>query len=148
VLPLLLNRLESQEVVVHTYAAVALDRILSMRPGGSTTLMYACPLPPVASPSSSNCAGSHPRTCNRSRHSFSMSSSLRSASNKARSARQRTTFSCVVRVPFVPCVLVPDQCLSRCCESHHHGEAGSRRGVHYCSPEARRHPPQSRPKSE
>jgi exportin-2 (importin alpha re-exporter) len=43
VLPLLLSRLESQEVVVYTYAAVALDRILSMRVGGSTTLMYALP---------------------------------------------------------------------------------------------------------
>ncbi|KAI9448619.1 armadillo-type protein [Lactarius psammicola] len=41
VLPLLLNRLESQEVVVYTYAAVALDRILSMRVGGSTTLMFS-----------------------------------------------------------------------------------------------------------
>ena len=41
VLPLLLNRLESQEVVVYTYAAVALDRILSMRTGGSMTPMYA-----------------------------------------------------------------------------------------------------------
>ena len=40
-LPLLLNRLESQEVVVYTYAAVALDRILSMRTGGSMTPMYA-----------------------------------------------------------------------------------------------------------
>ena len=43
VLPLLLNCLESQEVVVYTYAAVALDRILSMRVGGSTTLMYVFP---------------------------------------------------------------------------------------------------------
>ena len=34
VLPLLLNRLESQEVVVYTYAAVGLDRILSMRTRG------------------------------------------------------------------------------------------------------------------
>ncbi|KAI9431167.1 importin alpha re-exporter [Lactarius indigo] len=41
VLPLLLNRLESQEVVVYTYAAVALDRILAMRVGGSTTLMFS-----------------------------------------------------------------------------------------------------------
>ncbi|KAH8981961.1 CAS/CSE protein [Lactarius hatsudake] len=41
VLPLLLNRLESQEVVVYTYAAVALDRILAMRLGGSTTLMFS-----------------------------------------------------------------------------------------------------------
>ena len=46
VLPLLLNRLESQEVVVYTYAAVALDRILSMRTGGSMTPMYA--LPPLS----------------------------------------------------------------------------------------------------
>ncbi|KAN0129949.1 Cse1 domain containing protein [Lactarius tabidus] len=38
VLPLLLNRLGSQEVVVYTRAAVALDCILSMRAGGSTTL--------------------------------------------------------------------------------------------------------------
>ena len=37
VLPLLLSRLE---VVVYTCAAVALDRILSMRVGGSTTLVY------------------------------------------------------------------------------------------------------------
>jgi hypothetical protein len=40
VLPLLLSRLDTQDVVVYTYAAVALDRILSMRMGGSTTLMY------------------------------------------------------------------------------------------------------------
>ena len=38
-LPLLLSRLDSQDVVVYTYAAVALDRILSMRVGDSTTLM-------------------------------------------------------------------------------------------------------------
>ena len=53
VLPLQLNRLESQDVVVYMYAAVALDRILSMRTGGPITLMYAC-LIPVESPSSSN----------------------------------------------------------------------------------------------
>ncbi|KAN0129449.1 Cse1 domain containing protein [Lactarius tabidus] len=41
VLPLLLNRLGSQEVVVYTRAAVALDCILSMRAGGSTTLMFS-----------------------------------------------------------------------------------------------------------
>ena len=53
-LPLLLNRLESQEVVVYTYAAVALDRILSMRIGGSTTFMYASlHLPSVVSALSS-----------------------------------------------------------------------------------------------
>jgi exportin-2 (importin alpha re-exporter) len=40
VLPLLLNRLDSDDVVVYTYAAVALDRILSMRVGDSTVLMY------------------------------------------------------------------------------------------------------------
>jgi Cse1 len=40
VLPLLLSRLDSQDVVVYTYAAVALDRILSMRVGDSTILMY------------------------------------------------------------------------------------------------------------
>lgn len=39
-LPLLLSRLDSQDVVVYTYAAVALDRILSMRVGDSTILMY------------------------------------------------------------------------------------------------------------
>ena len=39
-LPLLLSRLDSQDVVVSTYAAVALDRILSMRVGDSTILMY------------------------------------------------------------------------------------------------------------
>ena len=38
-LPLLLNRLNSDDVVVYTYAAVALDRILSMRVGDSTVLM-------------------------------------------------------------------------------------------------------------
>ncbi|KAI0248954.1 importin alpha re-exporter [Lactifluus subvellereus] len=41
VLPLLSSRLESHDVVVYTYAAVALDRILSMRVGGSTTLMFS-----------------------------------------------------------------------------------------------------------
>ncbi|KAI0296781.1 armadillo-type protein [Multifurca ochricompacta] len=40
VLPLLLNRLESKDVVVYTYATVALDRILSMRVGDSTTLLF------------------------------------------------------------------------------------------------------------
>jgi hypothetical protein len=50
VLPPLLNRLESQKVVVYTYAAVALDRILSMRAGGSTTLMCACSSFPLPSP--------------------------------------------------------------------------------------------------
>lgn len=39
VLPLLLNRLDSNDIVVYTYAAVALDRILSMRVGDSTVLM-------------------------------------------------------------------------------------------------------------
>ena len=39
-LPLLLSRLDSRDVVVGTYAAVALDRILSMRAGDSTMLMY------------------------------------------------------------------------------------------------------------
>ncbi len=39
-LPLLLSRLDSQDVVVYTYASVALDRILSMRVGDSTVLMY------------------------------------------------------------------------------------------------------------
>jgi exportin-2 (importin alpha re-exporter) len=47
VLPLLLNRLDSDDVVVYTYAAVALDRILSMRVGDSTVLMCA-PLVKVA----------------------------------------------------------------------------------------------------
>ena len=40
VLPLLLSHLNSQDVVVYTYAAVALDRILSMRVGDSTILLY------------------------------------------------------------------------------------------------------------
>jgi exportin-2 (importin alpha re-exporter) len=39
VLPLLSSRLESHDVVVYTYAAVALDRVLSMRVGESTSLM-------------------------------------------------------------------------------------------------------------
>ena len=50
VLPLQLNCLESQEVVVYTYAAVALDRILSMRTGGSMTPMYFVPSPPSSRP--------------------------------------------------------------------------------------------------
>ena len=56
-IPLLLNCLESQEVVVYTYAAVALDRILSMRIGGSPTLMYALSLrlpPPLPTTLSSS----------------------------------------------------------------------------------------------
>jgi exportin-2 (importin alpha re-exporter) len=40
VLPLLLGHLDSNDVVVYTYAAVALDRILSMRVRDSTVLMY------------------------------------------------------------------------------------------------------------
>ena len=40
VLPLLLSRLDSQDIVVHTYVAVALDRILSMRVGDSNILLY------------------------------------------------------------------------------------------------------------
>ena len=98
VLPLLLNCLESQEVVVYTYAAVALDRILSMRIGVTMTLMYAFPL--IASSSSSNFAGFHPRTSNRLRRSFSTSSLQRSESRTARSARRRMTSLCVVRVSF------------------------------------------------
>jgi exportin-2 (importin alpha re-exporter) len=47
VLPLLLNRLDSSDVVVYTYAAVALDRILSMRVGDSTILMYAPRIKPT-----------------------------------------------------------------------------------------------------
>ena len=46
VLPLLLSGLESQEVVVYTYAAVALDRILSTRVGGSRR--SCTPLPTLA----------------------------------------------------------------------------------------------------
>lgn len=42
-LPLLLSRLDSPDVVVYTYAAVALDRILSMHMGDSTILMYVSP---------------------------------------------------------------------------------------------------------
>ncbi|KAI0262819.1 Cse1-domain-containing protein [Gloeopeniophorella convolvens] len=41
VLPLLLTRLESTDVVVYTYAAVALDRILAMRVGNSPRLMFS-----------------------------------------------------------------------------------------------------------
>jgi exportin-2 (importin alpha re-exporter) len=78
VLPLLLNRLGSQEVVVYTRAAVALDCILSMRAGGSTTLTYDYPL--LFSPRLTvKFAGSHPRTCSRSCRGLSMSSSPRSA---------------------------------------------------------------------
>lgn len=46
-LPLLLNRLDSSDVVVYTYAAVALDRILSMRVRDSTILMYAPRIKPA-----------------------------------------------------------------------------------------------------
>ena len=147
VLPLLLNRLESQEVVVYTYAAVALDRILSMRTGGSMTPMYA--FPPIASSSSSIFVGSHLRTCNHLRRSFSTSSLPRSASRTARSARRRTTSLCVVRVPFrSPRVGASSVVFPRCCESYHHREAGSRRGVRYCLAETCRHPAQSRSKPE
>ena len=123
VLPLLLNRLESQEVLVYTSAAEALDRILFMRTGGSMMPMYT--FPPIALSSSSIFIGSHPRTCNRRCPSFSTSSSRRSESRTARSAvleplafrsvslhdesGRRTTFSCVVRMPFDPCMLVSDQ---------------------------------------
>ena len=44
--------------------------------------------------------GFHPWTYNRSRRSFSTSSSRRSESRTTRSARRRTTSLCVVRVPF------------------------------------------------
>ena len=107
VLPLLLNRLESQEVLVYTSAAEALDRILFMRTGGSMMPMYA--FLTIALSSSSIFVCSHPRTCNRSRRSFSTPSSQRLESRTARSARRRTTFSCVVCMPFDPCVLVSDQ---------------------------------------
>ena len=39
--------LELQEVVVYMYAAVELDRILSMHSGGSMTPMYALPSLPL-----------------------------------------------------------------------------------------------------
>ncbi len=48
VLPLLLSRLDSDDVVVYTYAAVALDRILSMRVGDSTILMYVPRVKPTS----------------------------------------------------------------------------------------------------
>ena len=47
VLPLLLV---SQEVVVYTYAAVTLNRILSMRTGGSMMPLYAFPSLPSPHP--------------------------------------------------------------------------------------------------
>ena len=72
VLPLLLNCLELQEVVVYTYTAVALDRILSMCTGVTMTPMYA--FPPIALSSSSIFVGFHLWTYNRSRPSFSTSS--------------------------------------------------------------------------
>ena len=52
VLPLLLSRLDSQDVVVYTYAAVALDRILSMHVGDSTISMYVflASYPPLLAP--------------------------------------------------------------------------------------------------
>ena len=75
VLPLLLSHLESQQVVVYTYAAVALDRILSCAwavPRGSCT---GLPLPPVTSILIVKFAGSDLRTCSRSCVSFWMFSS-------------------------------------------------------------------------
>ena len=47
-LPLLLSRLDSRDVVVYTYAAVALDRILSMRVGDSTVLMCVLCVDPAS----------------------------------------------------------------------------------------------------
>ena len=46
------------------------------------------------------------------------------------------------------CVLCLISVLPRCCESYHHGEAGSRRGVRHCLAETCRNPPQSRSKPE
>ena len=147
VLPLLLNRLESQEVVVYTYAAVALDRILSMRTGGLMTPMYA--FPPIASSLSSIFVGFHPWTYNLSHRSCSTSSSRRSASRTARSARRRTTSLCVVRVLFRSLrVGASSVVFPRCCEGYHHCEAGSRRGIRHCSAKTCRHPTQSRSKPE
>ena len=133
-LPLLLNRLESQEVVVYTYAAVVLDRILSMRTGGSMTPMYA--FPPIASSSSSNFVGSHPWTYDRSR--LSMTSPPRSESRTARSAQNHFLMHCACA--FRALVLCLISRLSRCCKSYHRGEAGPCRGVRHCLAQTRRHP--------
>ena len=76
-----------------------------------------CPLPPIVSPSSSNVVSSHPWTCNCSHPSCYMSYLPKSASRTFRSARQRTTFSCVVCMPFTPSVLCPISVPPRCCES-------------------------------
>jgi hypothetical protein len=149
VLPLLLNCLETQEVVVYTYAAVALDRTLCMRGGGSTTLMYACGLPLLPSPRPyRQFSGSHLRACSRSHHSLSMSSSSRSASRTARSARRRTASLGAVRAPFVLRMLVPDGCLSQVLRESSSRRSGACRRVRNRSAEARRHPPQSRPNLE
>ena len=147
VLPLLLNLLESQEVVVYTYAAVALDRILSMRTGGSKPPLYALPSLPSHCPYHQICRFSS-TDVQRSRSGFYMSYSPKSVSRTVQSARRRSTCLCIVRVPFTPCVLCLINLLSRCCESYHRRETSARRGVRHCSAEAHRHPTQSRPKSE
>lgn len=97
---------------VHGHSSSARSHLV-YRAGGSTTLCTPYTHPPVASPSSSNFAGSHPWTCNRLCPSFPTSSSSRSAPRTARSTQRRMTCSCIVRVPFRLCVLCLISCLSQ-----------------------------------
>ena len=152
VLPLPLSSLsrlesESQEVVVYTYAAVELDRILSMRTGGSKPPLYGLPSLPSHCPNHQICRFSS-TDVQRSRSGFYMSYSPKSVSRTVQSARRRSTCLCIGRVPFTPCVLCLINLLPRCCESYHRRETSARRGVRHCSAEAHRHHTQSRPKSE
>jgi hypothetical protein len=147
VLPLLLNRLESQEVVVYSYAAVALDRILSMRAGGSTTLMYVgsslllrYPYNRVCRFSSVDVQPFAPQLLN------VILAKIAVQQSPERTAENDFLMRCAYA--FHTLHVVPDKCLSRCRESRHHGEAGARRRVRHRSAKARRHPPQSRPKPE
>ena len=90
-----------------TYAAVALDRILSMRTGVTMTPLYA--LPPIASTPSSIFVGFHPWMCNHLRRSFSLSSCQdRSSEQPGAHGGERLPYALCVCL-FAPCVLVPHQ---------------------------------------
>ena len=133
------------EVVVYTCTALALDRILSMRTGGSMTPLYASPFLPSLRP--------HHRFCLFSSADVQpfvpqLLDVLLAAQNSPEHTVENDFLSCVVRVPSAHCVLCLIGVLPRSCESFHHYETSARWGVRQRSVEARRHPTRSRPKSE
>lgn len=153
-IPLLLNCLESQEVVVYTYAAVALDRILSMRVGGSPTLMYAlslCLPPPPDDLIVKFCRFSSADVQPFASQLLNvLLAKIGIQPSPERTAENDFLMRCACAAFFL--LLSPSLCLRevfpRCCESHYHGEASTRRRIRQGFGEARQHPPQRRTKPE